>query len=998
MSDKFIKTKPSFLEAGLPCSSLSAECQRDNNARQRPPQNRLHIWWARRPPTICRAAILSALLPHDLDLEDSILPTMVAEPSEADIENLPRKFELHAEFFFRLLREILPTQLTHAHQEFLRAMGVTGDADAAYRRIAYALANTVDGRSSQMPAEWGYRHLPAFRVTPSEELVDSLLEQVRRLCNIPNGKPIILLDSMAGGGSIPLEGVRYGAKVFANDLNPVAALILRATIQYPASFGRQFTASIASYSHELARRVHERMQKFFYHQSGQEWWPDCRKAATAKFSAKAIQKREPAGEERIQATLWCRTIPCPKCGLSIPLSTNWFIVKPKGKPDLEIAAFPEVPTRGTECTFRIVGRAEWSDCQWPKPDFTRWHPNGDIPPNGKAPRCDGYTFKDGNAYCPRCGNDVPGDEVKAFGRSRSDQGGLAAQMCVVCSQVPVKLTYRSGDVKVRSLWRFRSATPDDLECVRTAESELERLRPQWIAQDLIPMEEIPGDMEDKRPREYGAKSWSGLFQPRQLLTNTVVLDEIRKIQTRIRRDLSAEQAEAISVYLAFVLSKVVNYNSVNTFWDYTRKKGAQTFSRHDFAFRAAFTEFEGTRETIEWAGTQVANAYAALAGLIHGEEVDLSNGADDEVAGEDDELESVPGESDADDDETVSVGTLSNDGTTHLRPEVVVPTVTCDDAAALSVPAPGSVHLICVDPPYYNNVQYSELSNFFYVWLKRALRDFDSLAPLFREPLAESNREAVANSARWKREEEEEQARWQARYDEAFQRLRGQGVKVKEAKVAAEEAAGTKPQTAAQRADRFYEDKMSAVFRRARQLLHPAGRMVVMFNHKQTAAWSSLGMALTRAGFEVRSSVPIHTEAESSLNIRGLDAARSTVLLMCVPREEREQAEGNWPTVRKRVYQTARFAAERFQGQGLSGTDLYLSALGPALGEVGKNWPVTTLAGREVDLEEALEEAYKAVGNWRLEQILASLTERAKADELLRDFTAESVDKNTQTL
>ena len=43
---------------------------------------------------------------------------------------------------------------------------------------------------------------------------------------------------------------------------------------------------------------------------------------------------------------------------------------------------------------------------------------------------------------------------------------------------------------------------------------------------------------------------------------------------------------------------------------------------------------------------------------------------------------------------------------------VIVPTVTCDDAAALSIPAPGTVHLICVDPPYYNNVQYAELSNF----------------------------------------------------------------------------------------------------------------------------------------------------------------------------------------------------------------------------------------------------------------------------------------------
>lgn len=69
---------------------------------------------------------------------------------------------------------------------------------------------------------------------------------------------------------------------------------------------------------------------------------------------------------------------------------------------------------------------------------------------------------------------------------------------------------------------------------------------------------------------------------------------------------------------------------------------------------------------------------------------------------------------------------------------------------------------------------------------------------------------------------------------------------------------------------------------------------------------------------------------------------------MCVPREEREQAAGNWATVQSRVAQLARGAAQRFQAQGLSGTDLYLSALGPAIGEVARNWPVTDFAGREV--------------------------------------------------
>src|SRR6266511_6431446 len=98
MSQTFQRTKPSFLEAGLPCASLSAECQRDNNARQRPPQNRLHIWWARRPPTICRAAILAALLPHDLQLHESVLPPIGDEPTAADLDHPPPKLRDHQGF------------------------------------------------------------------------------------------------------------------------------------------------------------------------------------------------------------------------------------------------------------------------------------------------------------------------------------------------------------------------------------------------------------------------------------------------------------------------------------------------------------------------------------------------------------------------------------------------------------------------------------------------------------------------------------------------------------------------------------------------------------------------------------------------------------------------------------------------------------------------------------------------------------------------------------
>jgi hypothetical protein len=103
MSERFVKTKPSFLEAGLPCSSLSSECQSDNDARQRPPQNRLHVWWARRPPTICRVANLTALIPHDADLKTE--PTIAFDPpvSEEDLEAVTGKDRDHLDFYLQLL-------------------------------------------------------------------------------------------------------------------------------------------------------------------------------------------------------------------------------------------------------------------------------------------------------------------------------------------------------------------------------------------------------------------------------------------------------------------------------------------------------------------------------------------------------------------------------------------------------------------------------------------------------------------------------------------------------------------------------------------------------------------------------------------------------------------------------------------------------------------------------------------------------------------------------
>src|SRR5713101_417791 len=475
MSQQFQKTKPSFLEAGLPCASLSAECQADNDARQRPPQNRLHIWWARRPPTICRVALLSGLLPYDADL--STHSTAVFDPpvEEEDLASLTGKEREHLEFYRRLVKIIPPSDLPKEHSQLLLALRIFGDPA---RFNAHRLE--AKKRNIGLPKVFS-KHLSSNRDQSVPQALILHLRQIwKESFTLADDEIPILLDFMAGGGAIPLEGVRYGLKVFANELNPVAAVILKATVEYPARFGRTLSRHIMDSARLVADRLRIRLARFFPFPTVDEWWTDVEDEARAKYAAKSVIRIEPdtLHEQRKNTYLWTRVVPCSRCDLWIPLSSN-FTLKTKGKPATHMAAFPAVPQRDQSdyCSFRIVPRAQWRDCTWPRPGFEHWNPR-DTP-----------TFKDGQAICPRCGHLMIGEEVKAVARSR--EGGLAAQMYAVCSQVPVKLTYRNGDVKVLYMWRFRAPTQADLDAVQAAEEELARLRPRWEVQDLIPIEEIP---------------------------------------------------------------------------------------------------------------------------------------------------------------------------------------------------------------------------------------------------------------------------------------------------------------------------------------------------------------------------------------------------------------------------------------------------------------------------------------------------------------------------
>lgn len=284
-----------LIEDWLPLDVIGAESMRERGASSAlPPLYFLHVWWARRPLAASRAAILASVLP-------------------GWSSDWPKS--LHSRF---------PTEETY-RAWFLRACGILGDPVAGRRRIQRAKDLKI--KLSTPP----YTHPRAFTVSPSPET----LKVMGELLHHSWGKTdLSVLDAFAGGGSIPFEALRYGFRTYANELNPVASVILKATLDFPARFGPSLENDIRKYGKILADRMRERLGPFFPVEPG----------------------------ESIHAYIWARTVRCPYTSKPIPLSPNWWLSQ-GGEP---VAVRPIFEPRAAEAAFEIVtGKRA---CQRVKPD------------------------------------------------------------------------------------------------------------------------------------------------------------------------------------------------------------------------------------------------------------------------------------------------------------------------------------------------------------------------------------------------------------------------------------------------------------------------------------------------------------------------------------------------------------------------------------------------------------------------------------------------------
>ncbi len=452
------------------------------------------------------------------------------------------------------------------------------------------------------------------------------------------------------------------------------------------------------------------------------------------------------------------------------------------------------------------------------------------------------TVKRGSAICPVCRTVTPVGRVRAQAQAA---GGLPVRMVAVVRTYPG----RQGR-------HYRVATEEDVAIARAAEVELRRREAEHEGPlSLAPDEPLPPEGTlGFRIQKYGLRTWGDLFLPRQALALSTFVAAVRAAHAELLREgADPAFARAVATCLAIAVDRQADYTSSLSVWAVSGEFVAHAFGRQalpavwDFAEVSPISDGSGNWDgAIEWV-EKVA---------LHG-------------------------------------------ATSRLAPGQA----TRGDARALPLPD-DSIPCVVTDPPYYDAVPYADLSDFFYVWLRRSI---GNLHPdLFATPLTPKPGEIVVNPA--------------ALTDDRARKDRS-----------------------------FFEAEMRRALAEARRVLAPDGVAVVVFAHKTTSGWEAILSALLDAGWTVTGSWPIDTERPGRLREQNSAALASSVHIVCRPRPA-NAGVGDWRAVRPELERRVAEWLPRLASEGIEGADAIFACLGPAMEVYSRYDRVETAAGEPVPL------------------------------------------------
>ncbi len=396
----------------------------------------------------------------------------------------------------------------------------------------------------------------------------------------------------------------------------------------------------------------------------------------------------------------------------------------------------------------------------------------------------------------------------------------------------------------------------------------------------VPDEPIEANPRSMDTQHFGFDTWADIFTTRQLLSLLSLAAVQRACCAEMNRlSYSEKQVTAVSTYLALALDRLANYSTTLCIWRNNRTCVLPTFSRQSLPMVWDFGEM---------------NPFAGSAG---------------------------------DWAESVEYVCAAIESCSLLPPGAQV-----SRGSAMASPfADSSLDAVVTDPPYYDNVSYSNLSDFFYVWLKRTVGD--RYAEHFASQATPKRNEIIS----------------------AFYRHDGDR----------------------NAARSFYEDSMTKAFAEANRMLKTGGSLTVVYAHKTTLGWATLVEALRVAGFQVTEAWPIATEMTGGMRA---DIASLASSIFLFSRKRDSAKTGSYEDeVRPELEQIVRERVETLWRMGITGADLIIAAVGAGLRAFTRFARVEYANGEEVPAEKFLGEVESVVLETLLEKIFGVASNRVAA-------------------
>jgi len=700
-----------------------------------------------------------------------------------------------------------------------------------------------------------------IKITPFESVKNGNSKPVKKAREMvlnQNDESPRVLDPFAGGGSIPIEALRLGSETYASDYNPVAVLIEKCMMEWPQKYGISIDIPIKKASkRELASSGYSKKQiiNIFNgtHKSLSEEDTievNLLSHVVEKYAKKILNDfSEELGhfypECYSDKLIGKRNIEHNEGW--IPVGYIWARTIPCQNPNCNaeiplIKQFWLSKKKNKKIAYRPIVDEENEEINFEileGGDLDKAIDEGFDPSNSTVSRA--------NAECLICGQVTDADLTKDLAKNGKMNERMIAVICHHLKETGKK---------------YKIAKNEDLEIINECKKLLKHKIENWSGgvHSPIPNEKIApiGTYGIDAQRYTENREWGELFNPRQKLSLLTFVELIKnqdfQIDSYIKESIEIDIekfSKVIKGYLGLIFSNFLNRMSTLSMWYIQGEKIQPTFSRQALPIVWDYVEIYPDNKS---SGSWESN----LKDIIDG----------------------------------IEMYSFNNQA------------IFCEKNSATSLPYDDDFFdAIFTDPPYYDNVPYSDLSDYFYVWLKRILGE--EYPDLFSTPLTPKSKEAIADPMKHENSKD------------------------------------------------FFEKLLSDSFDEIHRTLKKDGITTIVYAHKTTSGWESMLNSLVNSGLVVTASWPIHTELKTRLRAAASAALASSIYMVC-RKTEREEL-GFWKDIKPRIKERVEEKLKQFWNEGIIGGDFFISAIGPGMEIYSKYEKVERYSGEEVTTLDLLE-------------------------------------------